>query len=300
MAVAVVLAVAASLCTATSSLCQRIGAAPAPGGDTFSIKLIWYLVRQPVWLLGIASMILGFGFQITALHFGSLALVQPILASELLFVFIYMAALGWREVERGDWLAAIAMAAGLGVFLFTADPSGGRVHAPALTWWMAGVATLGLATIATVMAYVPLGRSAPPSASRKAATLGVATGVSWGFVAAVIKELSSHHGGIASIFTSWPLYVLIGVGAASMLIASHALQAGPLAASQPGFTIVDPLVASLLGVFVFHEHLRTGLVPVAVEILALSALVCGVVALSRSPIVQGKVAKDEPKLALSP
>jgi drug/metabolite transporter (DMT)-like permease len=300
LGIAVVLALAASVCTATSSLCQRMGAAPAPGGDHFSVKLIWYLVRQPIWLAGVASMILGFGFQITALHFGGLALVQPILASELLFVFLYMAALGWREVSRSDWLAATAMAAGLGVFLFTADPSGGRVHAPALTWWLAGGASLGLATLTTLGAYVPLGRESAPSAARKAATLGIATGISWGFVAAVIKELSAHSGGFASIFTSWPLYVLLGVGAASMLVASHALQAGPLAASQPGFTIVDPLVASLLGVFVFREHLRLQPLAVLVEVVALAALVSGVVALSRSRIVQGHVHDDEAKLALSP
>ena len=39
-------------------------------------------------------MILGFGFQLTALRFGALALVQPILALELLFVFGYMAVVG--------------------------------------------------------------------------------------------------------------------------------------------------------------------------------------------------------------
>jgi hypothetical protein len=52
-------------------------------------------------------------------------------------------------------------------------------------------------------------------------------------VAAVIKELSSHLGdGIGAIFATWSPYVLIVVGAATMLLlASHALAAGPLAAS---------------------------------------------------------------------
>ena len=40
---------------------------------------------------------------------------------------------------------------------------------------------------------------------------------------------------------------------------------GPLAASQPGFTIVDPLVASLLGVFIFEEHLQLSPFAVVVE-----------------------------------
>ncbi len=148
------------------------------------------------------------------------------------------------------------MAAGLGVFLFTASPSGGHLHAPAASWWFAGISALGLALVATVVAFTPMRRGAPPSPARKAATLGVATGISWGFVAAVIKELSSHTGAGFNIFMTWSPYVLVAVGASSILLSTHAFQAGPLAASQPGFTIVDPLVASLLGVFIFQEHLQ--------------------------------------------
>ncbi|MGA2519484.1 MAG: DMT family transporter [Acidimicrobiales bacterium] len=297
---AIVLALAASFCTATSSVCQRLGAASAPGGERFSPRLLLYLVRQPIWLAGVGSMILGFVFQITALHYGDLALVQPILATELLFVFAYMAVIGTRRVARQDWLAAGAMAAGLGVFLFTASPSGGRLHAQATSWWLAGVSALGLTAITAVLAFAPLRRGAPPSAARKAATLGVATGISWGFVAAIIKELSSHTGSGFGIFLTWSPYALVVVGAASMLLSSHAFQAGPLAASQPGFTIVDPLVASLLGLFIFKEHMQLAPVAVVVEAAALGALVAGVVALSRSQLVQVEPHADEAGLRTMP
>jgi drug/metabolite transporter (DMT)-like permease len=287
MTKAVVLALVASFCTATSSVCQRIGAASAPGGESFSPKLLLHLVRQPIWLAGVGSMILGFVFQVTALRFGSLALVQPILATELLFVFAYMAVIGTRRVLKTDWMAAAAMAAGLSVFLFTASPSGGRAHASAIMWWLAGFATLGLAALVTASAFVPFRRGARGSPARRAATLGVATGISWGFVAAIIKELSSHKS-VLSALESWSPYVVLGVGAVSILIASHALQAGPLPASQPGFTIVDPLVASLLGVFVFAEHLQLQPFDVFVEVCAVAALVWGVVTLSHSHLVHDK------------
>ncbi|MGD0381394.1 MAG: DMT family transporter [Acidimicrobiales bacterium] len=290
---AVMLALAASFCTATSSVCQRLGAATAPGGERFSPRLLLYLVRQPIWLAGIASMILGFVFQVAALHYGDLALVQPILATELLFVFAYMALIRTQGVARHDWLAAAAMAAGLGVFLFTASPSGGHLHADAASWWFAGISALGLAIVATVVAFTPMRRGSPPSPARKAAILGVATGISWGFVAAVIKELSSHTNEGFNVFTTWSPYVLVVVGAASMLLSTHAFQAGPLAASQPGFTIVDPLVASLLGVFIFEEHLQLSPFAVIVEAAALGALVAGVVAISRSQLVQGQTHADE-------
>jgi len=250
---AILLAVAASLCTATSSVCQRTGARSSPPAG-FDLWLVFRLARQPVWLLGIASMILGFVFQLTGLRYGDLALVQPILAAELLFVFGYLALAGSRRVKPRDWLAAVAMSAGIGVFLCVASPSGGRPHAPGSWWLLAGLATLGVVVLALAVAFGP---GSHPGTSQRAAVLGCATGIAWGFIAAVIKELSSHLGdGLGAIYSTWSLYVLIAAGAATMLLASHALAAGPLAASQPGFTILDPLAASLLGVFLFGEHIR--------------------------------------------
>jgi drug/metabolite transporter (DMT)-like permease len=287
MSTAVVLALIASFCTATSSVCQRIGATTAPTGDKFTLKLLLYLARNPMWLAGVASLILGFGFQVVALHFGGLALVQPIFATELIFVFGYMALIGRKSLRKTDWMAAVAMAAGLSVFLFTAAPSGGRAHPPAALWWLAGISALGLAALVTVAAYVPLRRGSRPSPARKAATIGIATGISWGFVAAVIKEMSTHRT-LGSALSSWTPYVLVCVGGLSMLLAAHALQAGPLAASQPGFTIVDPLVASLLGIFVFSEHLQLDPADLVVEALSLAALVWGVITLSHSRLIHGE------------
>jgi drug/metabolite transporter (DMT)-like permease len=280
---AILLALAASLCTATASVCQRAGArntGPATGG--FDARLIVRLARQPTWLLGIAAMIGGFVFQLTALHFGELGLVQPILAAELLFVFGYLAVAGSRQPNLRDWLAVAGMSTGIGVFLRLAAPSGGRLHAPGSSWLLAGLITGGVVLAALAVAFGLRGRRGT-SRSRRAAVLGSATGISWGFMAAVIKELSSHlDDGIDALVTTWSLYLLLAAGAATMLLAAHALASGPLAASQPGFTILDPLTASLLGVFLFGEHIRTGAGALAGEALALAVVIAGAATLSRS------------------
>ncbi|HET6190325.1 MAG TPA: hypothetical protein VFE59_25395, partial [Trebonia sp.] len=88
----------------------------------------------------------------------------------------------------------------------------------------------------------------------------------------------------------WSLYVLLVVGAATMLLASHALAAGPLAASQPGFTILDPLAASLLGVFLFGEQIQTGPWDLAGEALAVALVIAGAATLSRSCFIRGELA----------
>jgi drug/metabolite transporter (DMT)-like permease len=302
MPVAVLLALAASFCTATSSVCQRLGArsldAREPGVTGFDALLVFRLARRPVWLLGFASMIAGFGFQVSALRYGPLALVQPILTAELLFVFGYLAVLTrFRGVRLREWAAAAAMSAGLAVFLRAASPSGGRPAAPGALWWLAGLATAG----AVLAAVAAAGAGGHVSVTRRAACLGIATGISWGFVAAVIKELSSRiSGGPAAVFTNWAVYVLIVAGAASMLLASHAMTAGPLAASQPGFTLLDPVVAIALGVLLFGEHLGTAAADLAGEAAGVAVLAAGVAVLSRSSLITSHGAALPPRAIAGP
>lgn len=290
MSPAIPLAVAAGLCTAASTTCQRAGALRAPDDGQIDAGLLLRLVRQPIWLLGVVSMVLGFVLQATALHFGSLAMVQPILASELLFVFAYLALANPHLVRRRDGLSAVGMAVGLGAVLFTADPSGGRAAAPSGRWALAGVvgaAVVGVLLLAARGQGGDGGRA--PSAARRAALLGAAAGICWGLLAGVIKQLGSvvARGGVVGLLTSWPAYALVVVGLASMTLATNALRAGPLAASQPGFTIVDPLIAATVGVLLFGERLQTGAGDLAIEIAALAVLGLGAWGLSRSALVGG-------------
>jgi hypothetical protein len=119
------------------------------------------------------------------------------------------------------------------------------------------------------LAHLP-GRGGEPAPSgRKAALLGVAAATAFGFVAAVIKELSAHLSqGPAAVFSNWSPYVLLVSGAIAFFLVSNAFQAGSLAASQPGLTVVDPLVASLLGVLLFGERLDHHPLALAGEALA--------------------------------
>ncbi|HEX3795057.1 MAG TPA: DMT family transporter [Acidimicrobiales bacterium] len=292
----IVLALIASGFTAMASVAQRQAAAPAPEKLTFSWRLVGYLIRRPVWFLGIASMILGFVFQVEALRRGSLVLVQPLIATELVIVFGVIALHDRHRVHGRDWLSALGMVVGLGIFLALARPGGGHTHASTSMWALAGLTTFALAGVLAAMAYLPGRQGLPPSPARKAALLGIAAATGFGFVAAVVKELSSHLSqGPAALFSNWSPYVLLLSGAAAMFLASNAFQAGSLAASQPGLTIVDPLVASVLGVVLFGERVNHDPLVLAGEVGALVLLVASVVVLSQSPLVQEHPEESEKK-----
>jgi drug/metabolite transporter (DMT)-like permease len=297
----VVLALIASGFTATASVAQRRAAALAPERMSFSWRLVGYLLKRPAWFVGIASMILGFVFQVEALRLGSLTVVQPLIATELVIVVGVIAIHDPHRVHGRDWLSALGMVIGLGAFLALARSSGGHSHSGTAMWVVAGVSTFVLAGLLTVVAYLPLGKRRRPSAGRKAALLGIAAATGFGFVAAVIKELSSHLSqGPSGVFLNWSPYVLLLSGAAAMFLASNAFQAGSLAASQPGLTIVDPLVASALGVVLFGERLNHAPAAFIGEILAVALLVISVVVLSRSPLVHDEQDENAPASAAAP
>jgi multidrug transporter EmrE-like cation transporter len=288
----VVLALVASVFTATASVTQRFAAAPAPGEIEFSLKLIRNLIRKPIWFLGILCMILGFGFQIAALKVSSLTLVQPVIATELLLVFAFLAVRSPRRVQRRDWFAAVAMASGLALFIGIAHPHGDSSRAPMSLWLIAALFTVVAAALFFTLARVPLRSGRHPSPARQAALLAVGAGAAWGFVAAVIKDMSGLlASGPYAVFTNWSPYVLLIAGAGAFFLLSNAFQAGPLAASQPCLTIIDPLVASVLGVFLFKDTIRHDPIEILGEAIALVVLVTGVVVLSRSPLVQGESAE---------
>jgi hypothetical protein len=283
----ILLALIASGFTATASVAQRRAAASAPEKLSLNVHLVGYLIRRPVWFLGILSMILGFIFQVEALRLGSLSLVQPLIATELVIVFGVIAIHNPHRVHLRDWVSAVGMVVGLGAFLALARPAGGHSHASMSMWVLAGLSTFGFAALLTAAAYFPGRSGRRPSAGRKAALLGIAAAAGFGFVAAVIKELSSHLSqGPEGIFLNWSPYVLLIAGAGAFFLASNAFQAGSFAASQPGLTVVDPLVASLLGVVLFGERLDHHPAIFAGEVLAAGVLVASVVMLSRSPLVQ--------------
>jgi drug/metabolite transporter (DMT)-like permease len=285
---AVILALAASCFTALASVAQRQAAAPAPGDLSLSVRLIGYLLKRPVWFLGIACMMLGFVFQFAALKAGPLSVVQPVIAGELVLVFGCIALKDHSRVGLRDWIAAIGMVLGLAVLLSLSDPHGGTDRASASRWVFAAGVTGALAIVVVIVAYLPSTGRERTGSGRKAALLGVAAAIGFGFVAAVVKELSTQLSqGISGIFLDWSLYALLLSGAASMFLASNAFQAGSLAASQPGLTLVDPLVASALGVLLFGDRFNLQAGPASGELLALVVVVCSVVLLSRSPLVQG-------------
>ncbi|MFF8382379.1 DMT family transporter [Streptomyces kanasensis] len=280
LALSICLALLAAVGNAAASVLQRRAAADAGPAGT-AVRGWWPgLLRRRAWVLG--SVVLGVSgvFQALALATGPLAVVQPVMSTELLFTLVLGGVVFRRSPDRRTWWAFGAMAAGLAAFLALAEPTGGRSTVPAADWLWAGVA-IGAAMVALVVVALRL-----PSAPR-AAVLGTATAMGFSVTAALLKDaLGRVQDGMGLLFGAWQLYVAVAVGLTSFLLLQVTFRAGTLVASQPALTMGDALLSVVLGVVLFEERVTVGVRGVF-EAVAVIVLVVACVELARSPLVTG-------------
>jgi drug/metabolite transporter (DMT)-like permease len=275
MAAAIVFAVLSALSNACGAILQRLAAMNRTSAGRTGWRAAIDLVRQPAWLLGGLFLIGTFGFQVLALYFGPLSLVQPILVLELIFTLGLRVFLLHDDIASRTWSAALTICLGLGAFLVVASPAEGTHDADARQWILA-VSTRAVAVLVLLL----LARHGSPAC--RAALYGAATAVVWSVDAAFVKQAVDvlAHSGPLGLLTGWPLYAVIATGVLGTVLLQGAYAAGPLAASQATLLIVDPLASIALGVELFHEHLSAGPGYVAGAVASLAALGTGVVMLS--------------------
>jgi drug/metabolite transporter (DMT)-like permease len=289
------LAVMAALCNAVSSVLQRRGASTAPDSSVLRVKLMTYVLRRPVWLIGFSTMVGAFLFQAGALAYGQLSTVQPVLVTELLFVLIILSVWSRSQPGREEWIGAIAVSGGLAGFLLAANPSGGSTHAQAGDW---GVAGLGTGLVVALLIALALRSS---SAFGRAALFGSAAAITFALNAAFIKASTDLIGrGTVHFFTSWPPYAVAVTGLGAFFLVTNAFQSGPLTATQPALTVVDPMASIIIGAEVFGESLRSSPGWVAVECITLVIMAAGVILLSRGPLVSSELGEASAGRAKDP
>ncbi|MEO7352324.1 MAG: DMT family transporter [Marmoricola sp.] len=256
--VATVISLSAACGFAVSNSLQHRAAGGVPRGESTAFRVLLHLTRNPWWLAGTALSFVGMLLHATALRWGSLALVQPLLLVGLVLAIPVRAALERKRPRPMELRAVAITAVGLATFLSSVTLAPGQ-ETPRRD-------------VAIAMTVIGMMLGA-------AATAGCLFGVSAGLLKLVGADVGGR--GVASSPTALLIVALVSVGILGTAINQRAYQLAPLAFSMPLVNVVGVLVAIVFGVFVFGEvpsHSSGGTV---VQLVGLGTLALGLREIAR-------------------
>ena len=241
---AVVLALAAAFLFALGVVLQQRVATEASPEEAASAGFMLRLARKPVWLAGVVADAAGFACQAIALGAGRLVVVQPLLASSMVFALPLAAKINGRKVSRRELAAAIAVSVGLAAFLVFSNPSKGVDDARPVQW-LASCAVIGVVCIVLVVAA----RGRGPAG--RAMLYGAASGILYGLTAALTKatvDRLPRRRARSGAPLDWHVYALIVAGYLGTSLAQSSLQSGALGAALASQAAMNPVASLALGI----------------------------------------------------
>ncbi|MBZ6210782.1 DMT family transporter [Streptomyces olivaceus] len=223
-------------------------------------------LRRPAWWAAVALNGLGGLLHVVALALGPLSLVQPLGALTIVFALPMAALFVGRRAGATAWRGALMATVGLAGLLSLVGAS----DAQSLnTAQRVGAA---LVTGGVVVALMIAGRAAHRHPAVRSILLATASGIAFGMSSVFTKTVAvDWTGGVSA--TDLPSLAVIGVLATAGMVLSQASYRGAgLAAPLATLTVVNPVVAAVVGITMFGETFRYGTTGTAL------ALSCGVVA----------------------
>ncbi|WP_405766302.1 DMT family transporter [Streptomyces sp. NBC_01538] len=289
------LAVCAACCLGLGFVLQQNAARQAPLSDFLSPRLLLDLMRMPRWLGGIGLMVAGMVLGAIALSQGEVSLVEPLLATNLLFALALSRRQTKQPLGRQGWAGLALLAGGVTAFIVAGEPRGGTAVTNPWRHWLIIGTMLGLALLLTT--YAKRSRlSAGP------VLLALAAGLLYGVQDALTRVSGERFsaGGLPHLLTGWQPYAVVLLGLTGLVLVQSAFETAPLRMSLPALTAAQPLAGIVCGVGFLGDRLRTDTGALAWEAAGLAAVVVGIILLGLHPAMPSGTTPSRPGRDLQP
>ncbi|WP_030676566.1 DMT family transporter [Streptomyces cellulosae] len=290
-----VLAVSAACCLGFGFVLQQNAARQAPLSDFLSPRLLLDLMKVPRWLGGIALMVAGMVLGAVALGQGEISLVEPLLATNLLFALALSRKQSKQPLGRQGWAGLLLLAGGVTAFIVAGEPRGGTAVTDPLRHWLIIGVMIGLALLLTTYAKRSRLSAAP-------VLLALAAGMLYGVQDALTRVSGQRFsgGGLVEVLTGWQPYAVLVLGVTGLVLVQSAFETAPLRMSLPALTAAQPLAGIVCGVGFLGDRLRTDTGALAWEAAGLAAIVVGIVLLGLHPAMPSGATENERTRDLQP
>ncbi|MET7309007.1 DMT family transporter [Streptomyces sp. NPDC005571] len=222
-------------------------------------------LRNRVWWVAVALNGVGAVLHVVALAYGPLSLVQPLGALTIVFALPMAALFARRRARATAWRGALMATVGLaGLLALTGNKESHTLGGPEQLM-------LATVTFGGVALLVLVAKGMRPPVVRSVVLAGAA-GVAFG-IASVFTKTVAMQWASGSVGAGLPsLVVIASLASAGLLLSQSAYRGAGLTAPLATVTVVNPVIASAVGITLFGEQFQHGTAG------ALLALACGVVA----------------------
>ncbi|MEV6737674.1 DMT family transporter [Streptomyces sp. NPDC051104] len=289
------LAVSAAFCLGTGFVLQQNAAQQAPLSDFLSPRLLLDLMRVPRWLGGIGLMVAGMILSAVALSQGEISLVEPLVATNLLFALALSRWQTKQPLGRQGWTGLVLLAGGVTAFIVAGRPRAGDAVTDPVRHWVIIGAMVGAALVLTTYAKKSRMIIGP-------LLLALAAGLLYGVQDALTRVSGQRltTGGWTEFITGWQPYGVLVLGVTGLVLVQSAFETAPLRMSLPALTAAQPLAGIACGVGFLGDRLRTDTGALAWEAAGLAAIVLGIVLLGLHPAMPRGLGEVEPEKDLQP
>lgn len=262
----VLLSLVSAVAYAAAAIVQERVAASSPGH-------VYAPLRSPAWWGSVALNCLGGVLHVAALAYGPLSVVQPLGALTIVFALPMAALFVGRRAGRTAWRGALMATVGLAGLLSLTGGADSQAPVGAERLVLALIAAGVVAALVTVS-----GRIHRPVA--RGVVLAGAAGVSFGLASVFTKTVADDWTSSAPL-AEWPsLLATAGFAVAGLLLSQASYRGAGLAAPLATVTVVNPVVAAVVGLTLFGESFRYGAAGTALALLSGAVAAGGLVLLT--------------------
>lgn len=257
-------------------------------GSGLSLRHVLALLRRPSWVIGTTLLGLAVLFQIGSLSLSPLIIVQPIGVVGLVITSILNSRIsGVRLGKRVKTSISLAVA---GIVVFVSIAAFTAADHPVTDAKLVTILlTFAVVLLLAGLAFVLLRHR------RVALIYIVGAGVLYGFVATFAKAVIGRLQQGEFEWLTWVCVAALIAGALlGMVFVQNAYSSGPPDLVVAGLTVIDPIVAVLIGIIVLQEAAGAPLWAVIAFIVSGALAVTGVLGLAKFHPQSGQSALDAP------
>jgi drug/metabolite transporter (DMT)-like permease len=272
--VAVLLSLVSAVAYAAGAIVQERVAVAVPDAS-------YGPLRNGMWWGAVLLNGAGGLLHVAALAYGPLSLVQPLGALTIVFALPLAALLarhrtGARAGAGGAaWRGAVVATVGLAGLLALTRDSDGRTLDGSHRLLLALV-TLGLLGLLCVASAMVTGRAV------RSVLLAAASGVAFGISSVFIKTVTEDWSAVGTATQAASLVAVAVLAVAGLFLSQAAYRGAGLAAPLAVVTVVNPVVATAVGLTLFHEGFRYGTAGGVVALAFGAVSTAGLVLLTRA------------------